>query len=272
MITEKNLDIWALPTDPYIGWREGILETHAYGLLVDQCMERHNFPQYQRGWDAFAPRADFLSPSGQQLFNERTAAQYGYRLGEEPGDLVWAERQARSQGEDPDAQYGQIYADQLLVCEDEATRIIHPDIDQWEDAPTTPTQKTISELDKLAVDLTAADLQAAAAAWRECMAPLGIADLPERPWPMSWPRIPASLRTAWNWETTSTASAAEIEVALHDAQCRTSSGWQQTLYDQQWALHADFVTSHAEELRAVLDEIEAREQRLLALIRDHSTP
>lgn len=64
-----------------------------------------------------SPRALIFSlspPSGQQLSNERTAAQYGYRLGEEPGDLVWAERQTNSRGKAPDTQYGQAYADQLF--------------------------------------------------------------------------------------------------------------------------------------------------------------
>ncbi|PZE86445.1 hypothetical protein [Curtobacterium sp. MCBD17_032] len=75
----------------------------------------------------------------------------------------------------------------------------------------------------------------AAAAWRTCMAPLGLADLPEGPEGMPTPSMRVTARDAEEVVTLSDeVGDDEIAVADRDVRCQRSSGYRQTLYDAEW--------------------------------------
>lgn len=79
-------------------------------------------------------------------------------------------------------------------------------------------------------------VRAAAQRWRKCMAPQGIADLPEEP------QMAQSVATkfglgqpdGYDTATDTNVSAEEIKLAVADAKCREQSGYEQLVYDLQW--------------------------------------
>ena len=79
-------------------------------------------------------------------------------------------------------------------------------------------------------------VRAAAQRWRKCMAPQGIADLPEEP------QMAQSVATKFglgqpdgdDTATDTNVSAEEIKLAVADAKCREQSGYEQLVYDLQW--------------------------------------
>ena len=99
------------------------------------------------------------------------------------------------------------------------------------------------------------------------MSPLGIADLPARPWVFMNPgEAPESLMNQWEWRPTGQASADEIRVASHDAQCRESSGWSERFYDAEWKLHSEFIANNKAEIEKILEENKAKAEYYLAAI------
>lgn len=268
----KDRAKWTLPTDPYYGWQARSLKIHAYSLVIAPCMAKNGFPDYQVVWDSNAPRSEFLAGSGNfHILTPAAAQRFGYRLVTEPGDVV-----PQGAYEDKsDAFHEQIAQcetanEDILLTPQSKAQISQPlpdrennDFESVEDSPG-------SLLNRLSVDTSAGELPAAAARWRECMAPLGIPDLPAEPWlPAMRHRMPPSLLTRWDWQPGGQPSADEIEVATHDANCRETSGWQAALYDAEWELHANFVAEHGADLAPRLADLKAREDHYRQIIANH---
>ena len=117
------------------------------------------------------------------------------------------------------------------------------------------------------------DVQHAAGRWRECMAPLGLSDLPAMPDGPSGERMPSAspaelfglndggdrppgeAATSDDIPAPKSPGAAEIKLAVADAACRESSGCAKALYLAQWKHQSETLIKHADEL--------ARERRLI---------
>ncbi|MFC7581690.1 hypothetical protein ACFQ23_06280 [Schaalia naturae] len=238
-----------------------------------------------------------------RLFTVELAQKYGYRMAPDPGDNFAADREAG--GGDWRTTKSDEYLNVWDRCTDEAdtkvngwkqTRIEAEDHAEWEQRhpgepyPTTEEETAAwyeeqrdsmeqdaaeaaadpTNLNVWFVDTSVPRLQEAAARWRECMAPLGIVDLPSEPWDPDT-RPPQSLQDRWGWESAGdAASADEIQVATHDAQCRRDSGWFDTLYDESWNQEEAFIAEHKAELDAtdLAQNVEAA-QRALQTIRGY---
>ena len=126
-----------------------------------------------------------------------------------------------------------------------------------------------SQLNRFTVDTSSPQLQEAAAQWRTCMAPQGIADLPQEPWATEIRReMPESLQTRLNFQLTGQPSADEIAVATADAQCRESSGWTSLLYEATWNQQAAFIAAHKAEIDTVVANNDAEAERMRGIIRE----
>ncbi|MDO5080445.1 hypothetical protein [Buchananella hordeovulneris] len=273
----KDRARWALPTDAINPDSLGSLKIHAETTIDDDCMAKAGFPEFTPTWDAFAPAPAFYSPSGRPVFNPESAKLYGYRNAPDP----------RNQRTEADYQaldsLPKAYQEALSECtsggievpgvgEEEKQRDaeIMENLDNPEKLAAllenqTPTIH--SQLNRLQVDASTPELTAAAAAWRECMSPLGIADLPARPWVFMNPgEAPESLMNQWEWRPTGQASADEIRVASHDAQCRESSGWSERFYDAEWKLHSEFIANNKAEIENILEENKLKAEYYLAAI------
>lgn len=275
-IPEKDQKRWVMPTDIYTGRVLGKLASDAEIVGTVQCMRASGYPDYPLHIKLFQPE-DAVMPWGasNKIFNEEIAAKYGYRM-DGNGDYVEGVTL-------PDPATMPPEFDQTWKrCTMEAARRVRPhevaqiEKEKAEGLPETEAeiqaaaekaQQSIgSKLNRLGSDPTLPQLLDAAARWRECMAPLGIPDLPERPWRNVSRRMPESLQIRWQWETSGQPSADEIAVATHDAACRRSSGWFDALYEAEWAVREEFVNTHRDELAPIVEEQRAQAKAALEVL------
>nr|WP_300340321.1 hypothetical protein [Actinomyces sp.] len=261
---------WTLPTDPYSPARDQALELQAFDTVRAPCMRDAGFAQVEIGWDASAPAPATLAGDGvSQVFNEDVAGRYGYRMAPDSRNLNEAATLAAGEG-GLWAHESQAFWDALYTCHDKAdVALTGKDLEESQD-DASQTSAITSELDKLRADTTAPDLADAAAAWRTCMAPQGIIDLPAQPWTPG-AMLPDSLMQRWDWAPTGTASADEIQVASADATCRRTSGWFDALYEAEWNLRQAFVDEHRTELEPVRQALDTARERYRSLIAGTST-
>ena len=229
---------YQLPLDDYmISPFEWNLGNYAENLLVEQCMNDHGF-QWEvprRDVDSLAPSV-VQSPSGRKIFTAQIASTYGYHAPEWlPQDVVAAERALGSQ---------------VLTADKQAT-LDACILDDARDALPLPENylqlATGLANEALVTALESNAVVSAAQQWQECMAPLGIPDLPNTPYEMP----PDSLASGWgSGEPETEASVDEIRIASADAACRTSSGFDIALYDAEWSLQAEALAENADELVA----------------------
>ena len=273
----KDQSQWTLPTDPYYGGQISALTSQAEETVVKNCMVKAGFSDYRVRMDASAPAPANLAGDGiSVLFNETTAKQFGYRRAPDPRDLLEAEIEA-SGGDLFNGKSNEFF-DQLDICNLEGQAAVagvsvdefkasHQESTGSADAVQEDPASIGSQLNRIGVDLNSPELSAAAASWRECMVPLGVSDLPDRPWNAGSTReLPESLRDKWGWKPTGKPSADEIATASADAACRASSGWTDTLYQQEWDTHQAFVDAHRAELTPVLAEHQAEAARAREII------
>ncbi len=283
-VIERNQATWALPVDPYYGEAAGDLDNLALDLVRTDCLHQAGFPEEHLRTDYRAPKSPTAGNfSVHRLFTVELAQRYGYRMAPDPSDTIAAEIEAK--GGDWFSDKSDEYRNAWDTCMDKSREQLdgwktakiqeqeeqlwhqfHPD----EPFPTTdegrtawmneqtdladqgllPSQNDPATLNRWTVDTSGPELQAAAAQWRACMAPLGIPDLPSEPWDPDM-RPPESLTTRWGWDSPlDPASADEIAVATHDAQCRQDSGWFDLLYDAAWTQASAFVEQNRDALNA----------------------
>lgn len=270
----KDEATWSTPLAVYFGVDTNDLRLHAQSVVTATYMHENGYADFRENYDSTAPRPRTTAPDGVgRLFNEELAAQYGYRNAPNPQYLVEADVEAAGGGglyENASPEF----KDQWYACLDRATAEVNegepPRRLPTGDGPDQATLDSIqSQLNRFHIDTTGPQLQADAAAWRQCMAPLGIADLPDRPWEAGSMRMPDSLRGKWDWRPSGKPSADEVEVAAHDAQCRRSSGWSHDLYDQTWDQSVLFYNQHRAELDPMLAEYAARSAHYRQIITQH---
>ena len=269
----KDQSHWTLPTDPYYGGQTMALTLQAESTVARNCMVKAGFSDYRVRMDASAPPPANLAGDGiSTFFNETTASQFGYHQAPDPRDLLRDEVEAA--GGSLYAGRGDGFLDQLSICNLEGqAAVAGVSVEEFkerfnksvEGAQADPSSIS-SQLNRLGTDRTSPELSAAAASWRECMAPLGISDLPDRPWDAGSMGLPESLRDKWGWRPTGKPSADEIATASADAACRASSGWTDTLYQQEWDTRQAFVDAHRAELAPVLAEHQAEAARAREII------
>ncbi len=271
----KDEAAWTLPTDPYFGHRATSLYSQADGLVTKACMDAAGFPQYQAYYDASRPQAETLAGDGiSHRFSEDLAAKYGYRDAPDPQHLPTPGNGYEDQSQE--------FHNAWDTCMAEAVKGVPADPDYTPPPAMTEAEleqyardqaKTVdSQLNRLTVDTSTGALPGAVAAWRECMAPLGIVDLPNEPFEIGMAGLPDSLRAQWAWSPAGAPSEDEIRVASFDAACRRSSGWFDALYEAEWDLRAQFVADHADELAARMEKNHANEQRFQEIIAQYSQP
>jgi hypothetical protein len=177
-------------------------DTYARALLAQQCLEgeidgRIPPPGVITGAEPIDPR------TGQRNFNLQVAQQYGYEL---PPQTP-AEAQAGSIGvgstQEQAVECGQRTRERLGL----------------------PPAASLAQFVNAGFDAvsTNTDVQAASAAWRQCMTPAGVIDLPETPADMPTSSVQLS------GDRAGVPLAAERAIAIADATCRVSSGYDEAV-------------------------------------------
>lgn len=255
------IDTYSLPLDPFILTPVEILMIdYAENLQVSDCMSESGYawvpPRRQVDSLTLLP---FRSLSGRILFDERTAAERGYHV----PDLL-----------DEESQLAEFAWAESLTLSDEGYRTLDTCIASSRETLSAfsgdgvPTYQRAAEFANQALADSLADekVVAAASLWRECMVPLGIADLPQAPdaelgMPTQTMREQFQLGDQFSQPT-----SAEIRIALFDAECRQSSGYRQALFEAEWSAQRALLTKHADELvslRGLSDELVAQARHII---------
>jgi hypothetical protein len=111
-----------------------------------------------------------------------------------------------------------------------------------------------------------------AAAWRECMAPKGVEDLPADP-----SLMPSdSLSQRFGLSNTPdagqevTVTATEKDLAVFDAQCRESSGYEEARYTAEWGRQVTLLEQNGPALNEVRDKIQKTDTAISEVIAEHA--
>lgn len=236
-LPEKDISSWTLPSDPY-NPPDPSLEAYAIDITAAKCAKEAGVQAPIQKFDVDAPLPATTNAARHRLFDEKIAQEFGYQ--EEPDPRInWDDRKNI---EEVTSSWNESEIEAYVACQDKALKELGNDGGEvysygfgvgWESDPS---------------------VQEATKKWRECMAPLGIADLEADAGPFDMPT--AGLRSGWGrtddippWEEPA-PSAAEIEVAVHDAKCQESSGWVQAAYDAEWKLSEDYLNDNLVELNA----------------------
>jgi hypothetical protein len=232
-------------------------------------MSKAGFDDFEVLSISSAPFPETQPHGNATLFNVEIAQKYGYRMAPDPG--------YRPSWEGVDLHGGGYYdnkpeafKNQWHNCQDE----VQLELSGPRPTAEVPVGETgdipiESQLNRFTVDTSSPQLQEAAAQWRTCMAPQGIADLPQEPWATEIRReMPESLQTRLNFQLTGQPSADEIAVATADAQCRESSGWTSLLYEATWNQQAAFIAAHKAEIDTVVANNDAEAERMRGIIRE----
>ena len=220
----KNASLWVMPMDSYLPSPEADESSYYAGILVDaSCLTKAGYPTAvpfrdpSRSW-----RSDTVNASGRRIFTIETATRFGYH--DAPADLPNRDEWSRFLHSDLSAKA----SNALDTCRDHPSETV-PNVERIHNALADHAMAA----DERAQQST--EVKAAAAAWRECMAPLGVADLPDAPWDMPAPSQAAQFGLEGDeGRNTDQASSAEIAAAVHDATCRESTGFSTAYYDAAW--------------------------------------
>jgi hypothetical protein len=270
---EQSQAKWTMPTDPYYGSELNSLQQHFLSIATDRCMRDNGYPDFGESWDSNAPLPETLAGDGiSQIFNEDLAAKYGYHEAPDARYLIRDEIIASGdnglhEDETPEfnAQWEKCRGNAQSKLEEVTKR---EDLREFESSNSDSAIGT--QLNRMGADHSVEPLVSKAGAWRECMEPLGIVDLPMSPWETSG-RLPESLYSRWNWDSWGTPSADEISVASHDAACRRSSGWFDALYEAEWRLREEFVEKNRGKLLPIVEHDREMTTTLKQAISEMST-
>ncbi|MFT0762629.1 hypothetical protein VRY54_06160 [Actinomyces sp. F1_1611] len=225
-VVVKDRASWSLPIDPYFSVDFSNYQINAEQTISHDCMAADGW-NYRVTMDASAPLPETKSASGARLFTPELAAKYGYRSAPDP----------RHPLENEVAAMGGLYSEEPPEFDEKLNECIQAAWDEMQRAGApeerSETEQALSGGYNVLFSTAVTDeVHQAAARWRECMAPLGIVDLPDEPWTADSMSMPPSLMSAWGWTPRfGKPSADEIRIAVHDANCRETSGWSEALYE-----------------------------------------
>ncbi len=253
---ERDQSSWSLPSDLYTRPEVG-LEYAAQDLLIRDCLrERGIEGPPVRAYNADAPRPATSNEVGRRLFDGGIAVRFGYSEEVDPR-IDWGTYQALQESDFwNDPQNDEAY----LECVDVAS--------QYEGvgfSEATGGEFAVSDF------MEAHEIQEAAQRWRECMAPLGVADLSD---PYAFPTVELLSRWGYQADTAPWIQAApsedEIRVAEFDAACRESSGWAETVYEAAWEAEEEYLAKHFNELEALRAKYGEQRETYLRIIEEYS--
>lgn len=215
-LVKKDSTKGTLPADPY-RLPDDRLQTYAENLYIANCMKQSGYEYPVQTYDWNDPATPLESPPGYNgRFTVAKAQAYGYHVSSKRRE-EWLKvvEQKNQLLKDP-------AADKTFMACSEKLR--SSGVFKASDKLGGGVAPYVNDVSKLPA------VRAAAQRWRKCMAPQGIADLPEEP------QIAPSVATKFGLVDggDSAVSAEEIKLAVADAKCREQSGYEQLVYDLQW--------------------------------------
>ena len=238
-LPEQNRARWVQPLDQYTP-AHVVAADYAENLLMRPCMESKGF-EWNVPWrDVSAGPSETASDGGRRLFTVEIAREFGYHTAVSPdrGMDAW-----------------------LLFMQQEVSPAKDDAIDECTDVAREQLPR-LSSNSELAVGLAGAafngaledsDVVAAAGRWHECMRDSGVPDLPDDPI-----GIPTEyMVSTFGLEEQGAPTPGEKELATLDATCRETSGYAETLYQEEWERQVTLLADNADALERMLGTITA---------------
>lgn len=229
----KNYETGALPLDPYVQ-PDVRLQGYAHDVAMALCMkaEGYHYPVIEFDWNS--PDAT-TSTHYKRARTPEEARLYGYRLSPSDGDP-----QVREAGDYISSQPAD-YHTQLGACADSVNEM---------DMFSTVVVGTNAHITGIEENQALRD---AMQQWRDCMKPLGIPDLRE-----DYPGLSPSLASKWGFDLPdsnalidlTSLTDEEVTIAVQDAQCNASSGYDRLRYGLYWAAEDQILSENAPEYAA----------------------
>lgn len=249
----KDMATWRLPLDNYAPalTRQSVIWNNAENLVIAKCLEVEGLAGFPT--DIPVP-PESGARGGRRLLTINSAREHGYTW---PGSSdPNKERQRQEYEKKSEGWYTLVDSTpgaQELVseCQDKMRS------DQDRPSDVLDHVNFVSSLRSAAADKVYADseVRAAIARWHECMEPLGVTNLPRNPWSMPSDSVRQTLGipipkadTPPDPDAPTRPTVEEIEFAVHDAECRESTGFAETFYEA--------------EVEAQFEQIEGNEDKL----------
>ena len=256
-LVKKDQKHWALPTDAYTGTTNG-LYVAVKETVVQDCMTKKGLSYEVYPYSAASEKSQVGTGSGHMLFNEEIASKYGYSA--PPEDSIQPRLDIeRKQDQNPSS-----WKQERDACFAEADKAdIIKKLDTQGGLPSS-----------VVADVNPPGLDAAAAKWRSCMAPLGLADLEKAPGGYPSSSFAQQIGATGNEEDYKDPSQHpvtdyELKVAVQDAKCRTSSGYDTILYNAQWSASYNYVKKHLNELTVLRQKSAKVKDESIAFLKSH---
>ena len=256
-LIKKDQKHWALPTDAYAGTTNG-LYVAVKETVVQDCMTKKGLSYEVYPYSAASEKSQVGSGGGRMLFNEEIAAKYGYSV--PPEDSIQPRLDLeRKQDQNPSS-----WKQARDACFAEA--------DKADIIKKLDTQGGLSA--SVVADVNPPGLDAAAAKWRSCMAPLGFTDLAKAPGSYPSSSFAQQVTGAGNEEEYKDpfqhpVTDYELKVAVQDAKCRTSSGYDTILYNAQWSASYNYVKKHLNQLTVLRQKSAKVKAESIAFLKSH---
>jgi hypothetical protein len=256
-LPKKNLSEWTMPLDPYV-YSFPVEDNYAERLLTQPCMEGQGFA-YEVPWrNLDALRSESYNAVGIRLFDERLASKWGYRDAPLDDPSAAAAYAGNEQALSPAGESA------LTDCLAEVRSGPLPLLPGF--AQNTATYAA----DALVAANDTPEVKKAAEAWRSCMLPAGVEDLPGSPNKMPSPSLQNRFAMKGDGASGARASAEEIKMATTDAECRKSTGWVQALYDSAWNYQVGVLDENADDLSAIGEALEEHKARVSSIIAERA--
>lgn len=255
-LVEKNQAQWAMPLDEFVV-ASTELGNYAEQLLLGKCLTDEGY-QWEVPWQNtdFKPPANFNS-IGIKLFTVETAQEWGYRLAP-PADQEsarrWIEFTQFADSYIPDGSFEEKFMSCLQDVRDPDTMRDSEQLDY------------VMNLKIQATDVARADPAArrAVGEWKQCLEDQFSFEVPNIPQEM--PTASLQERFSSSGSTLSSASADEISIAIADATCQESSGYQSARYAAEWDAEVELLEKNRDKLERIRTEAVTHREELLTVI------
>ncbi|WP_162621852.1 hypothetical protein [Microbacterium suaedae] len=258
-LPEQNLTLWTMPLDQYMVTKaQSQRESYATALLTQECLDEQGFVNQVPSM-SFVDDPDDLGI--RDVFTPEIVSEFGYHS---PGVM-------REENADWQAYASRPMSDGEAVAVDGCVRdVLDAGLVRYENQvlnfATGLAQSAFSG------SLQAPEVKETATAWRECMAPRGVEDLPEDPSGMPSESLSSRFGLAATPDAgqTLTVTQEEIDLASFDAKCRQSSGYEQARYRAEWSRQVTLLAENLTALEDAKSQIADIDRSLSEVIASHA--
>lgn len=261
--TERENSRYSLPSDSFQP-PDLMLRAAAIQKVMSECQHKKGIQMPVTIYNFDAPLMETRTDGDHRVFTVEIAQKYGYREPLNPR-IDWESSKKKDEF--------------IKGMTEEENRISEECYKEVQETLQEPKEEMSEEKEGalpywqwgsfVSPDLQKPELQKTIQAWRECMAPLGIPDLEETP---SFGPPSQTLAEKWGyhndtppWEAP-LPSEEEVRIAVADAQCQETSGYQDAYWEEYKRIDQEFVDEHRNVLERMKDEYDALEKRYQAVL------